>query len=132
MTNALAIFEEAGEPITVAMVGAGLILPSIAAMPFDEFMKPQHRLLRLAFGVWDRIRTGETIGRCGLCETRHGVRGFSCYAVIERARGVSRDKPAVVLPICHQCDSISTQETQRRVCELISIAAGIEAERAAS
>jgi hypothetical protein len=118
----LAIFEEAGEPISLALVGAGLIMPTVTAMPLDELMKPQHRALRLAFGVFDRIRTGEIEGRCGLCSTRYNVQGFSCYAVIERARGTSRKKPALTLPICHSCDSVSTQETQRRVLEMFPMA----------
>jgi hypothetical protein len=118
----LAIFEEAGEPISLALVGAGLIMPTVTAMPIDELMKPQHRALRLVFGVFDRIRTGEIDGICGLCGTRYNVQGFSCYAVIERARGISREKPALALPICHSCDSVSTQETQRRVLEMFPMA----------
>ena len=119
-----AIFEEAGEPITVALVGAALIMPSVATISFDELMKPQHRVLRLAFGVFDRIRNGEIDGRCGLCGARHNVNGFSCYAVIERVRGTSLKKPALTLPVCHNCDSVSTQETQRRVLAMFPLAAG--------
>jgi hypothetical protein len=97
-------------------------MPTVTAMPIDELMKPQHRALRLVFGVFDRIRTGEIDGICGLCGTRYNVQGFSCYAVIERARGISREKPALTLPICHSCDSVSTQETQRRVLEMFPMA----------
>jgi hypothetical protein len=117
-----AIFGDAGEPISIALVGAGLIVPYIASVPFDEIMQPQHRALRVAFGILDRIRTGEVEGICFLCDARRGWRGFSCYAVVERARGMSRDKPAMILPICHQCDSISTQDTQRRITERLPLA----------
>jgi len=119
----LAIFEDVGEPISIALIGAGLILPTVTATPFDELMKPQHRAMRLAFGVFDRIRKGEIEGHCGLCGTRYNVQGFSCYAIIERARGTSRKKPALTVPVCHNCDSISTEETKRRVSELFPMAA---------
>lgn len=116
-----AMFGSPGEPMSMALVGAGLIVPYIASVPLDEIMQPQHRALRVAFAIFDRIRTGEVEGICFLCDARRDWRGFSCYAVVERARGMSRDKPAMVLPICHQCDSISTQETQRRIAERLPL-----------
>jgi hypothetical protein len=37
-------------------------------------------------------------------------------AVIERTLGEpTTDKLGIVAPICHACDSVSTEETQRRV-----------------
>lgn len=118
-----AMFENPGEPITVALIGAGLIPGSIVRIPRAELMNPQHRALRMAFSAWDRIRLGEIEGRCSICDARQNVAGLSCYAVIERAHGGPlRDKPALVLPVCHRCDSVSTEETQRRVMGLFPMA----------
>jgi len=39
----LAIFEDVGEPISIALIGAGLILPTVTATPFDELTDATRR-----------------------------------------------------------------------------------------
>jgi hypothetical protein len=106
------------QPVNVYLIGAGIILHRILSIPKDQLMEPQYRPVRLAFSMFDRIRTGEiTPWQCFLCAREfHGLAGLSVFALIERTLGDPLPtKPAMVMPICATCDGVSTEETRRRV-----------------
>lgn len=107
----------AGRPINVWMIGAWKIVQLRLTVPFDTLLnEPVHRPWRLAFGYYDRIRTGEiSTWPCFLCQVaRPGPNELSCFCIIDSVP-VSRSNPAAILPICHTCDGVSPQETLRRV-----------------
>jgi hypothetical protein len=53
---------------------------------------------------------------CTLCAGRRsGLAKLSCFAVIEHARGIGKDKPAIIAPVCGDCDRVSQEETKRQV-----------------
>ena len=109
---------EKGQPLNVHLFGAQSIIGAVRSKTFDEMMAPELHAFRLAFQTLDRIRTGEIAPwSCFLCGVDHaGVAAVSVMAVIERALGdPTPQKPGIVGPICHACDSVSTEHTQRRV-----------------
>jgi hypothetical protein len=109
---------EKGQPVNVHLFGATAIYLIARSEPFDQFMRPERHALRLAFQMLDRIRTGEIEAwQCFLCDAwREGMPAVSVMAVIERALGdPNPDKPGIVAPICHACDSIIPEETTRKV-----------------
>jgi hypothetical protein len=108
----------AGEPINVNLFGAAAIHREVCWRTFDDLMAPERHAFRLAFQVFDRMRTGEIEPwQCTLCGGEHaGLRRLSVMAVIERTRGEpTPEKPGLVAPICQACDGISTAETTRRL-----------------
>jgi hypothetical protein len=109
---------ETGQPINVNLFGAAAILREICSRTFDELIAPERHAFRLAFQVFDRMRTGEIEPwQCALCGGEHaGLRRLSVMAIIERALGDPiPKKPGIVAPICHACDSVSTEETLRQI-----------------
>jgi hypothetical protein len=116
---------EAGQPINIHMLGAGVIVPEILRLEqAGELMKPQHHVLRVGFEAFDRIRTGElNPWSCGLCSREFsGYANLSVLAVIERTLGEpKRDKPALSVFVCHGCDSVSAEETKRRVQQMFGV-----------
>jgi hypothetical protein len=109
---------EKGQPINVHLMGAAAIIASVTSLSFDQFVIPERHALRLAFQMLDRIRTGEIEPwRCVLCGKEFsGLPELSVMAVIERALGdPTPKKPGITAPICHACDSVSAEETKRRV-----------------
>jgi len=109
---------EKDQPINVHLLGAGAIELAIRSLTLEELMVPERHAFRLAFETFDRIRAGEIEPwQCFLCGVEHsGMQAISVMAVIERALGEpAPDKPGPVVPICHACDSVSTEETRRRV-----------------
>lgn len=113
----------AGRPINVWMIGAGKIVELTLTVPFDTLLnEPVHRPWRLAFGYYDRIRTGEiSTWPCFLCQVaRPGLSKLSCFAIIDRVP-VSRRNRAAILPICDACDSISTEETRRQLMQIFPL-----------
>jgi hypothetical protein len=112
------------EPINVHLIGAMRLVLDLAAMTKEQFMAPEHHFKRLAFQCQDRIRTGEIDPwQCSLCEREfNGGLKLSCTAVIERMLGdPTPKKPGIVMPICHGCDSVSTEETQRLVMQYFGL-----------
>jgi hypothetical protein len=77
---------------------------------------PETRPLRLAFGVYDRIRTGELdTWHCLLCDqTFHGLDDLSALAVTDHP-GDTANKPALTALVCNSCDSVSVEDTERRI-----------------
>jgi hypothetical protein len=115
---------ENGQPINVNLFGAAAIQREVLSQTFEELTKPERHALRLAFQVFDRMRTGEIEPwACTLCGREHrGLRRVSALAVIERAVGdPTPQKPGIVAPICHGCDSISTEETLRQIQSLFGL-----------
>lgn len=111
-----AMFAKKDQPFNVALVGSALILAKVLSRDLLETPEPLGRPLRLAFGIWDRIRTGEMpTWSCALCAAkRSGLSTLSCFGIIDQL-GSAGSYPAVIMPICQVCDSISTEETHRRV-----------------
>ena len=113
-----ALLGEQGTPINVNLFGAVAIYLIARSETFEQFMRPERHAFRLAFQMLDRIRTGEIEPwQCLLCGHEYsGAPSVSTMTVIERALGdPTPDKPGIVAPICHACDSISTEETTRKV-----------------
>jgi hypothetical protein len=111
---------EAGQPINVHVFGAQRILYEVRSRNSVEIMAPEMHAFRLAFLMTDRIRTGEIDEWfCSLCAAKHtGLRALSCMSVVERALGdPTPNKPGIVAPVCQACDSVSTDETVRRLQE---------------
>lgn len=109
---------EAGQPINVNLFGAAAIIGEARSKSFNELMVPEMHAFRLAFQMFDRMRTGEIEAwRCTLCGLEYrGLSRVSVMAVIERALGdPTPKKPGIVAPICQDCDSASTQETVRSI-----------------
>ena len=53
-----AMFDVAGRPINIYAIGAGMVLAMMHAVSHDTLRRdPAHRPWRLAFGIYDRIRT---------------------------------------------------------------------------
>jgi hypothetical protein len=118
-----AMFAEKDKPMSVALVGSGVILATVLSRSMNlDSLDPQHRAIRLAFGTWDRIRTGEmATWSCFLCEASYaGLDELSCIGIIS-ALLATRKTPAVGLPICHRCDSTSTEHTKRRIAEMFPL-----------
>jgi hypothetical protein len=112
-----ALLEE-GQLINVNLFGAAAIQREVLSRTFDELMAPERHAFRLAFQIFDRMRTGEIEPwACALCGREHaGLRWVSVLAVIERALGEPTPKKrGLVAPICLGCDSTSTEETMRRI-----------------
>jgi hypothetical protein len=115
---------EEGQPINLYLIGSGIILPTLLPLSDDERATPQYRPVRMVFSVFDRIRTGEIAPwQCFLCAREfYGPADLSVLAFIERTLGEPlRTKPALITPICHSCDSVSTEETRRRVEEAFGL-----------
>ena len=109
---------EGGAPINLHLFGLGTVHLMISTLTEEQLLAPEHHAFRRAFETIDKIRTGEIRPwRCGLCRVDHsGVDALSVIAVIERAlREPTRDKPALTVPVCHACDSVSTEETKRKI-----------------
>jgi hypothetical protein len=49
-----------GEPMSILLVGAAMVVPAIASIGLEEIKAPQHRALRLAFQTWDRMPPDST------------------------------------------------------------------------
>jgi hypothetical protein len=108
----------AGQPINVHLFGAAALLSACVSLPFRQFMNSERHAMRLAFMSFDRIRTGEFASwTCLLCgHDFSGLNQLSVVAVIERALGEPKpDKPGIVASVCHACDSVSPEETSRRI-----------------
>lgn len=117
---------EVGQPINVHLFGRAAIINTIRSKTFEEVMVPELHAFRLAFQTLDRIRTGELDPwRCFLCGDDHrGMQPLSVMAVIERMLGDPQPKkPGTVASICHTCDGVSTEETNRRVREAFGLCA---------
>jgi hypothetical protein len=115
---------EKGQPVNVHLFGSQAIIATIRSQSFDEFMAPELHAFRLAFQMLDRIDTGEIAPwSCFLCGVDHvGLPAVSVLAVIEHALGdPTPQKPGIVGPICHACDSVSTEYTQRRVRQVFGL-----------
>jgi len=119
-----ALFSEEGAPLNVALVGAGLVfaLATTGAIPLDT-LGAEAASVRRAFGLWDRIRTGELeTWTCALCETQHvGLDDLSCFGVIT-PMGATPKTPGIMLSVCQHCDSISTEHTRRRITAMFPMA----------
>ena len=115
---------EKGQPVNVHLFGAAAIIGAVCSLTFDEMMVPELHAFRLAFQMLDRIRTGEIEPwQCFLCCVAYaGVEAVSVMAVIERALGDPiPKKPGIVAPVCHACDSVSTEQTQRLLREAFGL-----------
>ena len=113
----------AGKPMSLTLLGAGLIPQAIR----DGTLHPkilaketttENHLWRYAFMVWDRVRTGEyDPWMCTLCGRNYsGLRALSVLGVIDDPREApTPNKPAAMALVCTSCDSVSSEETQRRI-----------------
>jgi hypothetical protein len=109
---------EKGQPINCWLIGAGYLMPKILAEGRAWFIAPEQHVFRYAFSTYNRVMTGEIDPwHCFLCQRKFsGLGGLSTFAMLERSIGnPAQNKPAVAMMICHECDSVSTEETQRRV-----------------
>lgn len=117
-----------GGQVRLTVVGAALLLATILAAgrakaATDLFARqPALRPLRLAFSVYDRIRTGELPAwTCALCERqRRGLQQLSVLAVIDHLDDHA-DKPALTGLVCVACDSVSEAQTVRRLHEVFGL-----------
>lgn len=112
-----AMFDVAGRPINIYTIGAGMVAAMMHIVARDALIRdPAHRPWRLAFGFYDRIRTGEIKPwQCFLCQRPYaGLGRLSCFYIIDRVPAVKANQ-AAILPICHACDGISIEETRRQV-----------------
>lgn len=112
-----AMFDVAGRPINIYAIGAGMVAAMMHTVSHDTLRRdPAHRPWRLAFGIYDRIRTGEMKSwQCFLCQRPYsGLSRLSCFYIIDRVPAAKANQ-AAILPICHACDSISIEETRRLV-----------------
>jgi hypothetical protein len=109
---------EKGQPINVHLMGAMAIIRDVCALNREALMAPERHAFGLAFQMVSRIDNGEIEPwTCFLCDREFsGLPTLSVMAVIERALGDPMpNKPGLTMPICHACDSVSTEETRRRV-----------------
>jgi hypothetical protein len=84
----------------------------------------ERHLYRLAFSMWDRIRTGEhDPWECALCAKNYtGLPMLSVFAMIDHPRSAPvPTKPALMALVCQTCDSVSTEETERRINEMLGV-----------
>jgi hypothetical protein len=124
-TEAIERLDAAGEPMQVTLIGAGLVPAAITsgAIMAKEITAERH-LLRFAFMVWDRIRTGEyDPWTCSLCGRDYsGLTKLSVFGIVEHALGnPTPSKPAAMALVCEVCDCISTEETKRRLERLFGV-----------
>jgi hypothetical protein len=111
------MFEKEGNPLNVVMVGAGVILAKALSRSIDlDAPDPESAAVRRAFGLWDRIRTGEVeTWPCALCETQHvGLGDLSCFGVITPLGATPKTK-GIIVAICQRCDSASAEHTMRQI-----------------
>jgi hypothetical protein len=95
---------EAGTPISVALLGAGLITQAaesgaLEAKLLAKEASTERHLYRLAFSMWDRIRTGEhDPWECALCAKNYtGLPMLSVFAMIDHPRSAPvPTKPALM------------------------------------
>jgi hypothetical protein len=76
-----AMFATEGNPINVGLVGSGVIFACVMNGNFPFGVPgPEAAAMRRAFGLWDRIRTGELEPwPCALCGAQHaGLDDLSC------------------------------------------------------
>jgi hypothetical protein len=74
--------------------------------------------------VWDRIRTGEYYPwTCTLCGRDYsGLQTLSVLGIVDDPREAPRpNKPAAMAVVCGSCDSVSTEETQRRIEQMFGL-----------
>jgi hypothetical protein len=117
---------DAGTPMSVALVGAGLITQAaqsgaLEAKLLAKEATTERHLYRLAFSMWDRIRTGEhNPWECTLCAKHYtGLAMLSVFALIDHPRSAPVEtKPALMALVCQACDSVSMEETTRRINEM--------------
>ncbi len=115
--------DKAGAPMGVALLGAGLIpleiaLGTLEAKLMAKEASTERHLYRFAFGIWDRIRTGEhSPWQCSLCAKDYaGLPMLSVFAIIDHPYDPPLpSKPGIMALVCQTCDSVSTQETRRRI-----------------
>jgi hypothetical protein len=120
---------EAGAPMNIALLGAGLIPLALASGTLEAKLMAkeattERHLYRFAFGVWDRIRTGEYCPwQCSLCAKDYaGLPMLSVFALIDHPRDPPLpNKPGIMALVCQTYDSISTQETRRRIDEMFGL-----------
>lgn len=111
------MFDHAGRVFSIYMIGAAMVQWTLGSVASDTLVSdPAYRPWRLAFGTWDRIQRGEMRPWvCFLCQRPHsGLKELSCLGIIDQAPA-SKTNKAAILPVCHACDSVSTEETQRRL-----------------
>jgi hypothetical protein len=113
----------AGKPMSLILLGAGLILQAIqdgtlrAKIMVKQTTTESH-LWHYAFMAWDRVRTGElNPWTCALCEHDYsGLQALSVFGVIDDPREAPLpNKPALVALVCGPCDGVSSEETRRRI-----------------
>jgi hypothetical protein len=120
---------DAGTPMAIALFGAGLIPLELAAGTLEAKLMAkeattERHLYRFAFSMWDRIRTGEhSPWQCSLCAKEYaGLPMLSVFALIDHPYAPPLpNKPGVMALVCQTCDSISTEETQRRLGEMFGL-----------
>lgn len=113
-----------GRPIHCDIIGAGLVPLLVATNPaIFTGRDPAQRSFRLAFLQWDLIKRGEmAVWPCVLCDREYtGFADLSCFVIMDRIIGRANDQPALVAMICRTCDSVSTDETRRRVQEMFGL-----------
>lgn len=110
-----------GALVSIMLIGAGLIAQEVFTGGRRLLAKENSTEIhayRLAFGIWDRIRTGEyNPWQCSLCaKSYRGLALLSVFALIDDPRKPpAKDKPGVMALVCHDCDCISTAETKLKV-----------------
>jgi hypothetical protein len=120
---------EAGAPMSISLLGAGLIPQALASGTLEARLMAkeattERHLYRFAFQLWDRIRTGEhSPWQCSLCAKDYaGLPMLSVFALVDRPRDLPLpNKPGIMALVCQACDSISTQETQRRISKMFGL-----------
>ena len=116
----------AGREVRVMVIGAGTLFAQIRAAlrnPRHPLMRGREgRPMRLAFGVFDRIRTGEIpVWGCALCAQGYeGLGDLSCIGVADH-EGDRPEQGALIAVVCGACDQISSQDTIRRLHQMFGL-----------
>jgi hypothetical protein len=124
-----------GKPVCLTMMGAGVIAGALLdgtlrAKIMARQATGERHLWRYCFMVWDRVRTGEySPWACTLCGGDYfGLQRLSVLGVIDDPRrGSTPDKPAAMALVCTACDSVSQEETQRRIRQKFGLVKGMDA-----
>jgi hypothetical protein len=110
-----------GTPVSVMLIGAGLVAEEVNSggkRLLSRQNSTEVHACRLAFGIWDRIRTGEcATWQCTLCRKAYrGLSSLSVFALADDPRQPpAENKHGVMALVCQRCDSVSPDETMRGV-----------------
>jgi hypothetical protein len=109
-------------PVRIAIIGAVALMAVIhhanrSRKALNRLSRdPEARPVRIAFSLYDRIRTGELPAwHCLLCEQTFHGQGDLCALAVTDHPGDTADKPSLTAFVCLSCDSVGVEDTERRI-----------------